>query len=376
MADQIDKHLHLIETYGDAIFSTCMRVLQHRQDAEDASQEALLKILRAQTDDIQNVRAWVHTVAANTAKEWIRKQQRLRERHRQAGAMVNENEEHEPDAAESLAALDEALLNMDPESAELLRRHYLDGISQSDLAREQNISQPALRKRLLIALEQLRRQFKRLGLAIALTSLIGLLEASEKIQYAAPETFRALALAEAGRQAATPLALSASSWLTFAGITAAASVISLIAWWSLWDFSEDNSAPTPETLTADEQGARGQLATMDLNGVSDDSAVDFDEIPPHGPWLPYFIERAADGGLLVEDLVIETDFSEIPQGWEGVNITGLHQRGLDYGETFAWTEVADNGLNLESRRGLRAENIFPARPIVWKWSQGHAAADI
>jgi RNA polymerase sigma-70 factor (ECF subfamily) len=60
----------LIERYQGVVFGLCYRMLGHRQDAEDAAQEAFLRALRsiAGFDATRPLRPWILEIAANRCR--------------------------------------------------------------------------------------------------------------------------------------------------------------------------------------------------------------------------------------------------------------------------------------------------------------------
>ena len=60
----------LIERYQGVVFGLCYRMLGHRQDAEDAAQEAFLRALRsiAGFDATRPLRPWLLEIAANRCR--------------------------------------------------------------------------------------------------------------------------------------------------------------------------------------------------------------------------------------------------------------------------------------------------------------------
>ena len=60
----------LIERYQGVVFGLCYRMMGHRQDAEDAAQEAFLRALRsiAGFDATRPIRPWLLEIAANRCR--------------------------------------------------------------------------------------------------------------------------------------------------------------------------------------------------------------------------------------------------------------------------------------------------------------------
>jgi RNA polymerase sigma-70 factor (ECF subfamily) len=56
--------------YGDRLYAAAFNICRHRQDAEDAVQEALLRLYRAdkEFESEEHIKAWLIRVAINAAK--------------------------------------------------------------------------------------------------------------------------------------------------------------------------------------------------------------------------------------------------------------------------------------------------------------------
>src|SRR5204863_4261903 len=77
-----DGLVRLLEHHRESVRRLCFTVLQHSQDAEDASQEVLLKVARQGTTikDPERFAGWLYQTALRTALDAKKKRER-RERH-------------------------------------------------------------------------------------------------------------------------------------------------------------------------------------------------------------------------------------------------------------------------------------------------------
>lgn len=68
----------LIEQYQGVVFGLCMRMLRHRQDAEDVAQESFLRALRGVKgfDGERPLRPWLLGIAANRCRTALGKRSR------------------------------------------------------------------------------------------------------------------------------------------------------------------------------------------------------------------------------------------------------------------------------------------------------------
>ena len=80
----------LLGNHRETVFALCLQVLRHRQDAEHACQEALLKIARRGPGEVDPARlaGWVHQVALRTAIDHHRAKVRRKAREDKAAEQV------------------------------------------------------------------------------------------------------------------------------------------------------------------------------------------------------------------------------------------------------------------------------------------------
>ena len=62
-----------VERFQSAVFGLCFRMLSHREDAEDVSQEVFLRAFRglAKWDPSRPLIPWLLTIAANRCRTWL-----------------------------------------------------------------------------------------------------------------------------------------------------------------------------------------------------------------------------------------------------------------------------------------------------------------
>jgi RNA polymerase sigma factor (sigma-70 family) len=63
----------LVERFQSDVFGLCVRLLQHRQDAEDVTQEVFLRIFRSlkRWDSARPLKPWVMGIAVNRCRTWM-----------------------------------------------------------------------------------------------------------------------------------------------------------------------------------------------------------------------------------------------------------------------------------------------------------------
>jgi RNA polymerase sigma-70 factor (ECF subfamily) len=68
----------LVEQFQAEVFGLCVRLLHHRQDAEDVSQEVFLRVFRSlrRWDSSRPLRPWVLGIAVNRCRTWMSRRAR------------------------------------------------------------------------------------------------------------------------------------------------------------------------------------------------------------------------------------------------------------------------------------------------------------
>lgn len=68
----------LVDQFGSLVFGVCLRMLSHRQDAEDVAQETFLRVFRSleRWDETREFRPWLLAIAANRCRTWLSNRRR------------------------------------------------------------------------------------------------------------------------------------------------------------------------------------------------------------------------------------------------------------------------------------------------------------
>jgi RNA polymerase sigma-70 factor (ECF subfamily) len=63
----------LVERFQDLVFGLCVRLLGHRHDAEDATQEVFLRIFRSlrRWDSARPLKPWILGITVNRCRTWL-----------------------------------------------------------------------------------------------------------------------------------------------------------------------------------------------------------------------------------------------------------------------------------------------------------------
>src|SRR5713226_2862203 len=109
----------LVERFQTEIFSLCVRLLSHRQDAEDVTQEVFLRIFRSlrRWDSSRPLKPWIIGITVNRCRTWLSQRSRRPELVDYLQDTVSAPETD--DAPELLSEIHAALRELRPEYREV-----------------------------------------------------------------------------------------------------------------------------------------------------------------------------------------------------------------------------------------------------------------
>jgi RNA polymerase sigma-70 factor (ECF subfamily) len=160
----------LVELYSDNIYRTALKMLGNEQDAEDVLQETILKVLRSidHFEERSSLSTWIYRITMNEALMLLRKRKNIpvsvdAENDDEIGP-EKPNEivdwcclpENELLDDESRGYLDEAVKRLSPALRAVFVLRDIDGLSVRETAETLDISESAVKTRLLRARMQLR----------------------------------------------------------------------------------------------------------------------------------------------------------------------------------------------------------------------------
>ena len=148
----------LLDRYQNRIVQQCRLLVKNPDTAEDLTQEILIKIfmkIKSFKADSQ-FSTWVYSITHNTCIDFIRKRKSLylQLTSELAEAFEEEQEEH---LDFTFAKFDEMLENMEPDTRTVLILKYKQNLSVKEIQDQLNISESAVKMRLLRARDKMRR---------------------------------------------------------------------------------------------------------------------------------------------------------------------------------------------------------------------------
>ena len=76
-----DAMRELVERFQPEVYALCARLVSHRHDAEDVTQEVFLRVFRSlgRWDGVRPLRPWVLGIAVNRCRTWLGRRRRIPE---------------------------------------------------------------------------------------------------------------------------------------------------------------------------------------------------------------------------------------------------------------------------------------------------------
>ncbi len=152
---QTRAYEELMRRYENLLFSICVRMVGNRQDAEDITQEVMLKVFSklSSFEGRAAIKTWLVRVTSNACKDWIKKQATSRQ---YTEALANEPQPgNEIIYAENrLVGLLKKLPDTD---REVLTLRFVADLNLSEIADLTDLSLSATKMRLYRAVERLQQ---------------------------------------------------------------------------------------------------------------------------------------------------------------------------------------------------------------------------
>lgn len=163
-AKSTEAFAQIVNRHGAMVFHTCLRVLGHRQDAEDATQAVFLLLAWKPAVVKITLGGWLHKVARDTAIEVLRsRSSRARREERTAEMRTAARTDHDSALREEL---DAALGRLPARLREAVVLRYLEGRAQDEAARQAGCPPGTIAWRAAEGLNRLRAILGRRGTVV------------------------------------------------------------------------------------------------------------------------------------------------------------------------------------------------------------------
>ncbi|MDD2437613.1 MAG: RNA polymerase sigma factor [Massilibacteroides sp.] len=129
--------MELYEGYAKRLYMACFRIIGNTAEAEEAMQDAFLKIFTriSQYDRTKNFEVWMHRIAVNTAIDYVRKQVPLIEEL--VENRIEPKEEDDNDAEEltlSVEKVKKGITQLAPGYRLILTLYLFEGYDMEEIA--------------------------------------------------------------------------------------------------------------------------------------------------------------------------------------------------------------------------------------------------
>lgn len=143
----------LMRRYEKLMFSVCLRLLGNRQDAEDITQDVMLKIFSKLNsfEGRSSYKTWMVRVTRNACKDWLKK--RAISKH-YSEALANEPQEQSTIEYEEDRLIG-LLKELSPTDREILTLRFVADLSLQEISETTELSLSATKMRLYRAIDRL-----------------------------------------------------------------------------------------------------------------------------------------------------------------------------------------------------------------------------
>ncbi len=305
MAGRRQEYGVLVERYLPVVRAVAYANLGHHPDADDAVQDAFVQAYQS-LDTLREPAKfgpWLAAIARNCCRAALRKQRESRLSPAQEAVLPAANED--PARKELRELLQARIHALDPLYRETLLLYYYGGVSASDIAGLQAISEDAVRKRLQRGREMLSQDM--------IADLRDLLEPAESAEDARRRIMRGIAAAppawEAGGLAAAAYAVVSLGGLvsvkTGGVVMAAALAVCVVGFGVMQDAPEPPPpAPDQAAVPTDEEAVDAASSTAPSRQASFTEQAEESE--------PDAVEDESVGAV-IEGVVVDQDGEGMPR---------------------------------------------------------------
>ncbi|MCG8332734.1 MAG: sigma-70 family RNA polymerase sigma factor [Chitinophagales bacterium] len=135
-----------IEQLYKPLFLYVKKKVNHREDAEDLTQEVFYRLASSETNGIKSVKSWVYTIAKNAITDYYRKKRVFTT---EVGEIPYENEYEEENAVVELSTCVVEFINKLPEEyRSIMILSELEKIPQKEIAEQLNMNYVTVRSKI------------------------------------------------------------------------------------------------------------------------------------------------------------------------------------------------------------------------------------
>ena len=161
-----------LEKYQTLIFSLCLRMVGHREDAEDVAQDALVRVFRnlEKWDQQRPLKPWLLTIAANRCRTALERRSKLPSQNELAIDLASERRQHSKQQQDHLdfgEELELALSDLREEYRTCFVMYYQEELSYQEIGEVLGCPQGTIKTWLHRARAQLAARLRERGVVVA-----------------------------------------------------------------------------------------------------------------------------------------------------------------------------------------------------------------
>lgn len=237
--------------HGAMVFGTCHRILRNASDAEDLAQECFIHLCQTNAAISVSLPGWLHTHATRRCLDYLKSRSRRGVREREYRQTYSVEDAHEWSDIQQI--VDECISELPETLRDIVVSFFLEQCTQSEIAKQLDVSQSTVSRRIDEGVSLLRKGLKNRGCITSAAFLSGALSSS--FADAVPATLSAslgrLALSGTSKHASVGVAARVAGGAMLMKKLAVGIGVALVLLGTLWIKYEPDSGSPP-----DQNGAR------------------------------------------------------------------------------------------------------------------------
>lgn len=164
-----DAFRMLIEKHSTLLMSVCLQILRDKNDAEDAFQNAVIKLVQnsGKIKNPQYVSSWLYQVAQRESLNILRQKKRIKAEPLGEHSAVTNEPEASQENSEELVTLHEELNQLPEKYRAPIILCYLEGKTRQEASAELNVTVNSVKASLTTGRELLKKRLLKRGIALA-----------------------------------------------------------------------------------------------------------------------------------------------------------------------------------------------------------------
>ncbi|MBX7259535.1 MAG: sigma-70 family RNA polymerase sigma factor [Candidatus Hydrogenedentes bacterium] len=165
----------LVRRHANMVYTTCLRILKNRADAEEVAQECFLQLAKSGNSVRSSIGGWLHVLATHRSINRIKSDSRRREREQEFAEESQFSQRAEWSAL--MDVVDESIAELPEKLREVIVAHFLEQRSHESIADDLGIPRRTVSYRIAKGIERIRINLQKKGVRAEFSALAGMLRA-------------------------------------------------------------------------------------------------------------------------------------------------------------------------------------------------------